>query len=40
MSNADCRALIDGNTVVAVHYDVSSCAKYDCFHNTYSRGLT
>ena len=35
MSNTDCRALIDGNSVVAVHYDVDSCAKYDCFYNTY-----
>ena len=35
MSNADCRSLINGGTVVSVHYSTTGCARYNCFHNTY-----
>ena len=34
MTNADCRASINGDSVVSVHYDATNCAMYNCADNT------
>jgi len=34
MTNADCRASINGGNVVSVQYDATNCARYNCAENT------